>query len=315
MSAKPSYFQIGLFVVIAVAILVGGLVAFGAGQIFKKRIYIETYAEGSVQGIDVGSVVKFRGVQIGKVSKIGFTFNEYGNANKVDKYNYVIILMEIDKEMFHGMFSENLTNLIKKNVEQGMRARIEPLGITGMNYIEIGYVKDPAEFKPLEVDWTPQFYYIPSAPGQIANILDSVNNMMGEMKKMNLGDLQKLLDNLNKAITDADLEKISSDLQSLLAQLNKAVTDADIGELSSDARDLMAGLEKSNEAAQKVLKNLESASKFDPAEIRAIVKNLAETTANLESFSASVKQRPSSLLWGGPAKPKPSPTPRSRERR
>lgn len=315
MSAKPSYFQIGLFVVIAVAILVAGLVAFGAGQIFKKRIYIETYADGSVQGIDVGSVVKFRGVQIGKVSQIGFTFNEYGNANKVDKYNYVSILMEIDKEMFPGMFSENLTNLIKKNVEQGMRARIEPLGITGMNYIEIGYVKDPDEFKPLDVDWTPRYYYIPSAPGQIANILDSVNNMMAEMKKMNLGDLQKLLDNLNKAITDADLEKVSSDLQALLTQLNKAVADADIGELSADARELMAGLEKSNQEAQKVLKNLESASKFDPAEVRAIVKNLADTTANLESFSASVKQRPSVLLWGGPPKPKPSPTPRSRERR
>ena len=43
MSQKPSYFRIGLFIVIALAILAGGLIAFGAGQIFRLRVYIETY--------------------------------------------------------------------------------------------------------------------------------------------------------------------------------------------------------------------------------------------------------------------------------
>ena len=38
MSQKPSYFRIGLFVVVALAILAGGLIAFGAGQMFRPRI-------------------------------------------------------------------------------------------------------------------------------------------------------------------------------------------------------------------------------------------------------------------------------------
>lgn len=318
MSAKPSYFQIGLFVVAATAILVAGLIAFGAGQMFRPRIYFETYVDGTVQGIEVGSAVKFRGVPIGKVSEISFTFNEYGAPSEVDRYNYVVIIMEVDTPMFPGMFSENLTSLIKKNVDQGMRARIEPLGITGMNYIEINYVNDSSQFPPLEVDWEPHYYYIPSAPGQLTNILDSVNSMMTDLKKLNLGDLQggltQLLDNLNKAITGADLKKVSDDLQLLIKELNGAIVAANIGPLSDEARQLMAGLMKSNADLAKILQNIEPATRLNAAEIKSIVSNLEDTTSNLEEFSAQVKQKPSLLLWGTPKAPTPSPTPRSKKR-
>lgn len=319
MSAKPSYFQIGLFVVIATAILVAGLIAFGAGQMFRPRIYFETYVDGTVQGIEVGSAVKFRGVPIGRVSQISFTFNEYGAPSKVDRYNYVVIVMEVDTPMFPGMFSENLTSVIQKNVEQGMRARIEPLGITGMNYIEINYVKDPAQFPPLEVDWKPHYYYIPSAPGQLTNILDSVNSMMTDLKNLNLGALQgglvKLLDNLNTAITGADLKKVSDDLQVLIKDLNQAIVAANIGPLSDEARQLMSGLMQTNNDLHKILKNLEPSTRLNAAEIKAIIRNLENTSSNLEQFSAEVKRRPSLLLWGTPKTPTPTPTPRPKRNR
>ena len=64
----------------------------------------------------------------------------------MDRFNYVFILMEIDREMFPGMFEENLTSVIEKNVAQGLRARIEPQGVTGINFIDINYVNDPSQF-------------------------------------------------------------------------------------------------------------------------------------------------------------------------
>ena len=78
MSQKPSYFRIGLFIVIALAILAAGLIAFGAGQVLRERVYIETYVDATIQGVDVGSPVKYRGVQVGRVSAINFTFNGTG---------------------------------------------------------------------------------------------------------------------------------------------------------------------------------------------------------------------------------------------
>jgi ABC-type transporter Mla subunit MlaD len=316
MSQKPSYFRIGLFIVVALAILAGGLIVLGAGQMFRPRIYVETYVDGTVQGVDVGSPVKFRGVPIGRVSSINFTFNEYGAPSQVDRFNYVRILMEVDREMFPGMFSENLTPVIEKNVAQGMRARIEPQGITGINYIEINYVNDPSQFPPLAVDWKPHYYYIPSAPGQLTNMLDSVNNIMHQIEQLNISGMSKsisqLLENLNKAVTGADISKISADLQSLLGEFRDALKAANVGQLSDDARAVLEGLEKSNTQLQVVLKNLEPATRISGPQIRSLVENLATASANFVQFSAEVKRRPSLLLWGTPPEPKPTPTPRRR---
>ena len=259
MSQKPSYFRIGLFIVIALAILAAGLIAFGAGQVLRERVYIETYVDATIQGVDVGSPVKYRGVQVGRVSAINFTFNGDGTPREAGPYNYVIILMEIDREMFPGMFSENLTPLIERNVAQGLRARIEPLGITGMNYIEINYVTDPS-LPPLAVDWKPHYYYIPSAPGQLTNILDSINKIMLQLEQLNIGGMSKtgteLLENLNKAVMGAELGKVSADLQALLADFRSALDQANIATLSEDARKLIAGLEKSNSNRARCPMNL-----------------------------------------------------------
>ena len=323
MSQKPRYFRIGLFAVVALAILAGGLIAFGAGQMFRPRVYIETYVNGTVQGVDVGSPVKFRGVPIGRVSAINFTFNEYGAPSQVDRFNYVFILMEVDREMFPGMFDENLTSVIEKNVEQGLRARIEPQGVTGINYIEINYVTDPNQFPPLAVDWKPHYYYIPSAPGQLTNMLDSINSIMRQVEGLNIGgmsnSLTDLLANLNRAVTGADISKVSTDLQTLVGEFREAVKAANIGGVSEDARRLFEaarqmvdGLEKSNTQLREVLRNLEPATKISGPQIRELVQNLTIASENFAQFSAELKRRPSLLLWGTPPQAKPTPTPRRR---
>jgi len=311
MSQKPSYVRIGLFIVIALVILAAGLVAFGGGQLFRQRVYIETYVDASVQGIDVGSPVKFRGVAVGRVSDVKFTFNEYGSSNKVERFNYVVILMEIDREIFPNMFSQNLTALIRTNVEQGLRARIEPQGITGLNYIEINYVKDPSQFPSLAVDWQPHYYYIPSAPGQLTNMLDSINKIMRQVEELNLSGMTKegtlLLENLNKAVAGAQIQKISEDLRALVTDFQDALKAANIGQLSEDSRRLIGGLEKSNTELRAILKNLEPVARSSGPEIKVLLENLAVTSANLAQFSGEVKRRPSLLLWGTPSQPKASP--------
>jgi phospholipid/cholesterol/gamma-HCH transport system substrate-binding protein len=315
MSEKPSYFRIGLFVLIALAFLVAGLVVLGAGAFLRQRMYIETYVNASVQGIDVGSPVKFRGVQIGRVSAINFTFNEYGSPVE-DRFNYVVILMEIDREMFPGMFIRNIQPLIEKNIEQGLRARIEPLGITGMNYIDINYVNDPSQFPPLALNWKPHYYYIPSAPGQLTNMLDSINNIMRQVEGLNIRGMSKagteLLDNLNKAVASAEIGKISANLQALLDDFQSALNAANIGELSSDARQLISGLEKSNGELRAILRDLEPVTKISGPQVKVLMNNLTITSANLAQLSAEVKRRPSLLLWGSPPQPKTTPTPRKR---
>src|SRR6516164_8552580 len=77
MSLKANYFKLGLFVIGAIIAGVIVLVVIGSGRWFQPKLTIETYFNESVQGLDIGSKLKYRGVAIGEVTKIGFTYNKY----------------------------------------------------------------------------------------------------------------------------------------------------------------------------------------------------------------------------------------------
>jgi len=305
MSAKPNFFRLGLFLLGAIALAVAAILTFGGGQMFSPKIMAETYVTGSAQGIDVGSPLKFRGVPIGKVTAVSFVFTEYSMINALGFSNFVVITMEINREIFPNMFKENLSSRLAQGIEHGLRVRIEPQGVTGLNYLDMDYL-DAAKFPVLKPEWTPRYYYIPSAPGQITSFLDSINSIMQEVGKLNIGGMSKagtdLLENLNTAITGAQIGKLSTDLQALITQANTTIEAAKIPELSAETRKFLVELESSNKQLKKILTNIEPASRLNAAQIREIVSNLTTTTANLEQLSQAVKSKPSLLLWGSPKK-------------
>lgn len=307
MSAQASYFRIGLFIITGMLLLAGALVVFGVGQFFKEKIYLETYVNGTVQGIEVGSPVKFRGVTVGKVSSVGFLFTEYPQVDRSELVNYVVIVIEIDQEIFPGMFEQaNLQRVLDRAVERGLRIQIEPQGITGLNYMEINYV-EPSRFTPIKVTWKPDHYYLPYAPGELTSILDSVNKMMHEVENLNIQGIGEklltLLDNVDEAVKSAELGKLSQDAQRAFDSVNQAVIDADVKQLSADTRRLIAEIEKSNNDLREILSNVEPASRLNADDIAATLANLRIISENLRAASAELSHDPSKLIFSRPPKP------------
>ena len=79
MSAQASYFRIGVFLMSAIAITIVGMVALGGGRWFKNIESFESYFDESVQGLTVGSPIKYRGVQVGTVESVTFVGDVYGD--------------------------------------------------------------------------------------------------------------------------------------------------------------------------------------------------------------------------------------------
>ena len=71
MSQKANYFKLGLFVIGAAVAAVLVLIIIGTGRWFERKVIIETYFKESVQGLDIGSRLKYRGVSIGEGALIG----------------------------------------------------------------------------------------------------------------------------------------------------------------------------------------------------------------------------------------------------
>lgn len=330
MKSEAHFFRIGLFIILAVVVLSGALIVFGVGQIFRPKINVVTYVNGTVQGIEVGSAVKFRGVTVGKVRRIEFLFTEFPEIVEKDQDNYVVIVMEIDKEVFPGMFDiDDLSEVMARSAEKGLRARIEPQGITGLNYIEINYV-DPERFPALAVTWDTHYYYIPSAPGELTNMLDSVNNIMREVGSLNIKGINdgivSLLANLNETVTHAEIDKLSAGAQNLFSQLSEAVSaanfpvlsadaqklfrdlsltveSANLPQLSADSQGLVIEIGRSNEELRQILRNMEPALRFNSDDIAASLSNLKVITDNLRIVSGELARDPSILIFSRPPPP------------
>ena len=67
MSHRANSFKIGLFVVTALLLAVVVTVWLGASRYFEKSKPYVAYFSESVQGLEVDSPVKFRGVSVGRV--------------------------------------------------------------------------------------------------------------------------------------------------------------------------------------------------------------------------------------------------------
>src|SRR4030095_1510661 len=140
MSTQTNNFKIGAFLLMAVGLLTGGLFAFGIRHRFEPKTNFETYVPEDVEGLSVGSAVKLRGVPVGKVTRINFTWNEYPDEGK----GYVVVEFEIKDSVSPLPKGRQRDEMLQAEIRRGLRARIKGQGITGTSIVSLEYL-DPAE--------------------------------------------------------------------------------------------------------------------------------------------------------------------------
>lgn len=326
MNRHANYFKIGVFVIIAFLLIAGSLIYIGAGRMFRPRFYIETYADGTVQGIDVGSAVKFRGVTIGRVSSIDFTFNMYSQpeGREDGRRDYVVLILEVESQAFHGLTNDpDLSSYVEKAVKQGLRVMIQPQGITGLNFAELDYLPKDRRPPPLPIWWTPENPYIPSAPGTIASMLDSINSIMDTVKGLDvkevmsqlheaLGKANTTLEKLTASMDKVEPGQISADLRALIADLRKKVNELRVPELNADAARTLESLRaaaddagRMTQRAQVLVDKVQASPLLNPDEVAAIVGDFRAAAANVRTLTENLREFPSQLLLGEPPKRSP----------
>src|SRR5262249_15884421 len=165
MEVKSNDLKLGVFVLLSFGLLCAGLFAFGAVSYFQRTILVETYVSGNVDGLSVGGPVRLRGVKVGKVTKIDFSWNLYSESEP----RYVIIEFEVRRSIAPAAFGQDVVERIQSQVQNGLRARVNAQGFTGSSLLSLEYVK-PTEYPPPAFPWRPRHLCIPSAPSQFAEV-------------------------------------------------------------------------------------------------------------------------------------------------
>src|SRR6476620_9020461 len=84
MFGRGIFFRVGLLIVGGVVLLVAMSWFLTGNQIGGGSVY-ESYFSESVQGLEVGAAVKYRGVTIGRVADIGLVSAAYGQGMAIEK--------------------------------------------------------------------------------------------------------------------------------------------------------------------------------------------------------------------------------------
>lgn len=224
MPAKANYFKLGLFILAAIAIALAMVLAFGASRIFQSTVALETYIDDSVQGLDIGSKVRYRGVLLGEVKRLGFTAERYELDKPLGQRKPYVLVEAVLNLSRLGPLGDADVDLMKQYIDQGLRIRVAPQGITGINYLELDFV-DPQLNPPLPIDWKPTNPYIPSARAKLVQFTNQVETVLRALEDM---DFKKLAQNFDTLIVTATrkfdalpVEKVGAEATSLLAELRE----------------------------------------------------------------------------------------------
>lgn len=261
MSLKANYFKLGLFVIGAIAAAIVTLLAIGSGRWFQQRITMETYFDESVQGLEIGSKMKYRGVVIGEVTKISFTYVRYQlDLPMAERYKYVLVEAQIEPRLIGSRAAAgDLTTAegMAQEVEKGLRVRLAPQGITGTSYLEVDYIEPPPPVLP--INWIPQNLYIPSTKSTVAQFVNAASEIIDRLHSL---DIEGTVANLNKLMTTTtskleaiDTKTISQRAERTLAKIESTLDGIAAKKLSDEGVALLAELRQSNSELRKTLAN------------------------------------------------------------
>lgn len=304
MSTEARYFQVGVFVLVGVALIGSCAVVLGGRDMFEERYVFETYFDESVQGLEVGSPVKAQGVRIGSVSYVGFVSNRYEleSRQSLDFADTVLVEMELVSPDEGSPDPERLQQLI----ERGLRFQLTAQGLTGQSYIEARIL--PPDVHPAKpIAWAPLNYYVPSARSTIERISSAAERIMARLENVDVDqlvvDIDSFIRNLDRLAAGVDTDELQNLTVALLQdarrasnELREAFASEDVQAIAGDARRALEEFTGTMTRLQRMV----DAGKYD---VETTLENLRVTTENLRDLTETAREYPSLVILGRPPEP------------
>ena len=287
-TTATNHWKLGLFVLLAVGVTLGALFWLGARRFRRESFPAVSYFDESVQGLDVGSPVKFRGVTVGTVSDITIAPDH--------RHVQVTANMYVDALVRLGL----RTGAPKSGAEfiaPNLRVQLASAGITGVRFIQTDFF-DPERYPPPRLPFEPPWNYVPSAPSTLKNVEEAAIELMNRLPlladraKDTLADLRKTLGSIDGLAAglgaeDGSFNQAVRELRAAAMRVSRALDDAKLGATTASLRDTVASV---GHAATGVGDAQE--------ELQASLVALREALESVRTLADSLERDPSVLLRG-----------------
>jgi phospholipid/cholesterol/gamma-HCH transport system substrate-binding protein len=293
MARQKTNLLIGLFVIMGVLMGVVAIIWVGATSYFQKGATYVSYFDESVQGLQLNSAVKFRGVDVGLVESI-----------QVAPDNRLIgVVMKI-----------NMRDELQKNTV----AQLKSAGITGIMFVELDLRKPGEKDLSPKIDFPSEYPIIASRPSEMQRLVAGVNEIVQKFNQVNAKGISDQLIATTKALEDlikgkqitsilARVDAASGNLERLTARADKIADSLKLDQVMADARETLNGARQLLTIVNKEILAMKLPATLAEAreigrELQATSNNLRQSSETLEMLLQRVYDRPSDLLFGKPPK-------------
>ena len=314
MAATKGHWKLGLFVVMGVALGLSALVFLGARSMQREVVTYVSFFDESVQGLELGSPVKFRGVTVGNVSVIKVAPDR----------RHVEVVLELGVTDLQEMgLSEGLGKKLRIHVPSDLRLQLASQGITGVKFLQLDFF-DQKSYPPQELPFPTPENYIPAAVSTMKNVEDAVVTAANRLPQI-VDAIMLVVARVGHIMDDLDSKKLPEGLagtlahaDQVLANLTKAVKGLDTGALSQRAQTSLAGLDETTARLGAILARLDgdagilattqratsaigdvaSSSRGLGQEVEETLRDVQDVTAAIQRVADALERDPDMLVKG-----------------
>lgn len=292
MNDRRQYLVVGLFVVIGTAFLVGTWLWFSANNRKVYNVY-ETVFNEPVDGITTNSVIKYNGVEVGKVKSL-----------KLDSKNPRNVIVD-------------LNILTDVPINNQTYASIKAQGVTGMSFIDLRLPKSATSTINLVPHNTPPYPQIASHPSLMFSLTEQAQSLTNNVQDISSQVKILLADQNIEHISNtlANLDKISGSLASKTVQIEKSMDNLvqvlqNIKENSAKLNDTFANMNNLAKSLTKTSENtnalivgaqtntMQNINSVLLPNLNQTVLRLNQSSYQLEQFLTLLNQNPSAIVRG-----------------
>lgn len=324
MSKQANPTKVGAFILIGAGILVVTIALLGSASLFSRPVPMILYFRDSVNGLVVGSPVKYKGVSIGQVTKISLAWMKGSDALLIP------VIIEIDENAIQaeGDGGLPLTNpaRLRQAVDNGLRGTLETESlVTGRLYVALDVF--PKAEPPTYVGGSKY----PEIPTQATGLVEFIKNLSKIDLPNMVSQLNEILVRLNTSLGELNVKDLNDRLAKVLGSVDSLITSTkwtetvDSFRLTSDkAREVLGTIEKEvGPLGSNLTRTMDSATatfaelQRTSAELRRVLASesplMTELQTALEETALAAKalrqladeltRNPASVLRGKPQEP------------
>jgi len=280
METKANYVAVGAFVLACVIGLVVTIMWLAGVQYSQEYAYYQAYFKGSVTGLGKGTVTRYNGIEVGRITDLQFDPSDPQR---------VIVTMQVQPNL---------------NIREDSVASIDSQGLTGGSFVEItgGTAKSPLlvalEGQRYPIIHTKQSSFAQlqqSAPELVAKLNTAASRLNDVLNDDNRRAIAHVLTNLDE--TTQVIARRSADLDAAIAHANKAM--ANLDDASGSFKPTIQQVDLTVRKYGKVADDADAFINGDGlAQLSDLIGELRRLVGGLTEFSDQLNRTPTKLLFG-----------------